>query len=227
MFAIVTVLQSLSTTAAPSCAGCDHNSRKVPSAVLLNVTDPSVIAALQPALVSAWGRMVPMRIRFMFVRAVVSESARAAFPFSKTWKIYLPQTSWESLSLSFFNSYPQKTCTIWFFHLPSVWFLLISPPSCQLLLQFLWCCSSRCSAACADSRKTEFTRLMIYERCAMAPQRSGSCAFLLTAVCTQSCIRASGRERNFPDESLEKHKCSWKKSYESWMKHYSRSLTAV
>lgn len=93
MLAIVTVLQSLSTTAAPSCAGCDHNSRKVPSAVLLNVRDPSVIAALQPALVSAWGRMVPMRIRFMFVRAVVSESARAAFPFSKTWKIYLPQTS--------------------------------------------------------------------------------------------------------------------------------------
>lgn len=93
MLAIVTVLQSLSTTAAPSCAVCDHNSRKVPSAVLLNVTDPSVIAALQPALVSTWGRMVPMWIRFMFVRAVVSESARAAFPFSKTRKIYLPQTS--------------------------------------------------------------------------------------------------------------------------------------
>jgi len=93
MLAVVTVLQSLSTPAAPSCAGCNHNSQKLPSAVLLNATDPSVIAALQPALVSALGRMVPMWARFMFVRAVVSEPASAAFPFLKTWKIYFPDTS--------------------------------------------------------------------------------------------------------------------------------------
>lgn len=89
----MTVLQSLSTPAAPSCAGCNHNSQKLPSAVLLNMTDPSVIAMLQPALVSVLGRMVPMWVRFMFVRAVVSEPASAAFPFSKTQKIYLPDTS--------------------------------------------------------------------------------------------------------------------------------------
>lgn len=112
----------------------------------------------------------------------------------------------------FFNSYPQKTYTVWFFHLPSVWFLLLSPPSCHLLLQCLWCCSSRCSAACADSCKMEFTRLMIYERRAMAPQRSDSCTFLLTAVCTQSCMQASGRERNFPDGSLQQQEYSWKNS---------------
>lgn len=99
-----------------------------------------------------------------------------------------------------------------FLHLPSVWFLLISPPSCHLLLQFLWCCSSCCSAACADSCKMEFTRVMIYERCAMAPQRSDSCTFLLRAVCTQSCMQASGRECNLPDGSLQKQEYSWKNS---------------
>lgn len=112
----------------------------------------------------------------------------------------------------FFNSYPQKTYMVWFLHLPSVWFLLISSPNCHLLLQFLWCCFSCCSAACADSCKMEFTRLMIYEHCAMAPQRSDSCTFLLTAVCTQSCLQASGRECNFPDGSLQKQEYSWKNS---------------
>lgn len=93
VLATVTVLQSLSTPAAPSCASCNHNSRKLPSAVLLNMTAPSVIAALQPVLVSMLGKMVPMWVRFMFVRAVVSEPASAAFPFSKTQKIYLANTS--------------------------------------------------------------------------------------------------------------------------------------
>ena len=101
---------------------------------------------------------------------------------------------------------------VWFLHLPSVSFLLISPPSRHLLSQFLWCCSSHCSAACADSCKMEFTRLMIYERYAMAPQRSHSRTFLLTAVCTQSCMQASGRERNFPDGRLQKQEYSWKNS---------------
>lgn len=59
LLAIVLVLQSLSTPAAPSCAGCNHNSHKLPSAVLLNMTDPSVIAVLL-ALVSVVGRMVPI-----------------------------------------------------------------------------------------------------------------------------------------------------------------------
>lgn len=46
----------------------------------------------------------------------------------------------------------------------------------------------------------------------MAPQRSGSCTFLLTAVCTQSCMQASGRECCFPDGSLQKQEYSWKNS---------------
>lgn len=101
VLAIVLVLQSLSTPAAPSCAGHSHNSHKLPSAVLLNMTDPSVIAVLQPALVNVLGRMVPMWVRFMFVRAVVSEPESAAFPFSKTQKIYLPNASWVCFSLFF------------------------------------------------------------------------------------------------------------------------------
>lgn len=86
-------------SAAPSCAGCHHKSQKLPRAVLLNMTDPSVIAVLQPALVSMWGRMVPVWVRFMFVRAVVSKPARAAFPFSKSQDLS-PQHIL-SLSLSF------------------------------------------------------------------------------------------------------------------------------
>lgn len=165
-----------------------------------------------------------MWVRFVFVRAVVSEAASAAFPFSKTLKINLPDTSWEGF---FFNSYPQKTYAVCFLHLPSVWFLLISPPSCHLLQQFLWCCFSCCSAACADSCKMEFTRLVMYERCAVAPRRSDSCTFLLTAVCTQSWTQASGRERSLPDGSLQKQEYTWKNKCESWMKHYSQSLIAM
>lgn len=118
MLAIVLVLQSLSTPAAPSCAGPNHNSHKLPSAVLLNMTDPSVIAVLEAALVNVLGRMVPMWERFMFLRAVVREPASAAFPFSKTLKIYLPDASWVCFSL-FYITIPRKLPWLGFFHLPS------------------------------------------------------------------------------------------------------------
>lgn len=117
----VTVLQSLSTPAAPSC---NHNSHKLPSAVLLNMTDPSVIAALQPALVSVLGKMVLMWVRFMFVRAVVSEPASAAFPFSKTQKIYLSNTSWVPPFLSFLIAIPWKLTGFGFSSCPQCGFSL-------------------------------------------------------------------------------------------------------
>lgn len=92
VLAVVPALEPVNPCSTQLCC-CNRNSQTLPAAVLLHMTDPSVIAALQPAPVSVLGRMVPMWVRFGFVRAVVSEAASAAFPFSKTLKINPPDTS--------------------------------------------------------------------------------------------------------------------------------------